>query len=101
MFATLNKVEQYIVTGERNKMRNRRETTENGFAKIYRLGGEVKEFDLNDYETIGEAVDGINLDIDSNESVRVNGEVIEDWEDEKINDGDVITIVSDVKGGLI
>jgi len=68
------------------------------FAKIYRLGGEVKTFDISSYKTVGEAITGTGNELKDGEAVRVNGEDVE--LNEEVVDGDVITIVPKVKGGL-
>jgi sulfur carrier protein ThiS len=68
------------------------------FAKIYRLGGEVKTFEVSEYDSVDEAIKGTGFEVKDGEAIRLNGEEIDG--SEEIEDGDVITIVPKVKGGL-
>jgi len=69
------------------------------FAKVYRLAGEVKEFEVSTYANIGEALKGLGIEVKEGEAVRINGEVEEGYASETIENGDVIVIVPQVKGG--
>jgi molybdopterin converting factor small subunit len=67
------------------------------FAKIYRLGGEVKTFEVSQYETVEDAIKGTGHEVKDGEVVRLNGNEVD--LDESIDDNDTITIVPQVKGG--
>jgi molybdopterin converting factor small subunit len=71
---------------------------EEKFAKIYRFGGEVKTFEVSDYGTIGEAIEGAGVEVRDGDTVRLNGEVCDKYDELEIEDGDVISIVPGVKG---
>ena len=79
------------------KKKSRNEEPETISVKVATIGGEVKEFNLEEGATVEDALNAYGIDPDSSKKLRVDGEPV-DLEDE-LEDGDYLTVSSKVKGG--
>lgn len=64
--------------------------------KVARLGGEVQEFALEDGSTVQDALDRADIEVNG-DSIEVNN--VRVTETQEIEDGDVIAVIPNIKGG--
>jgi len=67
------------------------------FVKVARLGDQVKEFFVEEGETVGSLLDEVGIDPEGWD-LRVNG--VPASRETPLEDGDIVTLVPPIKGGI-
>ena len=79
--------------------RKRKNEEEDGaiLVKVARTGGQVVEVSLNGGRTVEDAIDAADIEYNSRDRIRVNGEPAD--LDDDLEDGDIVTLSGKIKGG--
>jgi len=67
------------------------------FVKVARLGDQVKEFFVEEGQTVGSLLDEVGIDPEGWD-LRVNG--VPSSRETPLEDGDIVTLVPPIKGGI-